>query len=75
MGEKEIKVRLFGAEGAEIHGRAINLLHVFAQETSCPPGHDVIAWFSHMTGVWQDENKKAALRARATRPSGDEGAE
>lgn len=52
--EKAEKVRLFGAEAADLHTDTINNLHRFAQLTGCKPGRDVIGWYSEMTTAWQE---------------------
>lgn len=66
--ERALKTRIFTPAGADAHAGAMDALHRFAQLTACPPGHDVIGYFSHMTDVWQDVCQREYRRKQAAQP-------
>jgi hypothetical protein len=48
-----------GPEAKQAWGLAINALHAYAQASGCPPGGDVVAWFSKKTRAIIDAERQA----------------
>jgi hypothetical protein len=60
---QQIKLDALGGErAAKLWGDALNALHAYAQASGCPPGLDVVRWFSSKTAEYQDA-MTAAVRA------------
>ena len=55
----QLRIDLFGPEGAKAHSEAMDALHRFAQATGALGGQDVIQWMSEQTERWIEAAREA----------------